>query len=575
MTILALLALLAAPARAQAPNATLTYALASDVDSLDPDWAYDATSLFVIQQVYESLVDYDNGALDRFQPRLAAVVPTVQNGFLSRDGRTYAFPLRSDARFHDGSLMTAEDVKYSLMRFMLMDRDGGPSALLLRPLTGRGTVLGPDGKPDPEVYDLADKAVSIEGGAVVIRLPVPFAPLLSVLAGSGQIVSRKFAAAHGGWDGKKETWTRFVDPAKTASGLYADADGTGPFRLERWDRDLKTLSLARNDRYWRSPANLAAARLLTIEDTRARRRMLESGDADVAQVDARSAEAFGKIPGATVDSGLPLMEVDDVILLNEKIEARDNPWLGSGRLDGQGVPPDFFSSLAVRRGFAWAFDVDEYIRDGFRGAAVRALGPIPSGLPGYNKRQRSVTFSLEASAKSFREALGADGWASGFLLPVAYPEGDGERRAACRVLQEGLAQVNPKFRVDCRGLSQTRLLEELRARRLAAAVYRWVLDYPDPHNAVEPFLHSRGYFASALSYSNPRADGLVDAAAEETDPAKRKALYYELQAAAAYDVPAIFTVETTGALARRVSVQNWTRNPMQPYGSLYEVTKLP
>ena len=77
--LLAALLTAAAPARAAGDPATLTYAIASDVDSLDPGWAYDATSLFVIQQTYEGLVDFDGGSLDRFVPRLASVVPTREN----------------------------------------------------------------------------------------------------------------------------------------------------------------------------------------------------------------------------------------------------------------------------------------------------------------------------------------------------------------------------------------------------------------------------------------------------------------------------------------------------------------
>ena len=46
---------------------------------------------------------------------------------LSEDaGRTYAFPIRKGVVFHDGSTMTPEDVRYSLLRFLLMDRSGCP-----------------------------------------------------------------------------------------------------------------------------------------------------------------------------------------------------------------------------------------------------------------------------------------------------------------------------------------------------------------------------------------------------------------------------------------------------------------
>ena len=137
-----------------------------------------------------------------------------------------------------------------------------------------------------------------------------------------------------------------------------------------------------------------------------------------------------------------------------------------------------------------------------------------------------------------------------------------------------MAQVNPKFRVDCRGIPQNQIQAVLRARRLPAFLGRWLLEYPDPHDAVEPFLHSSGLFGAALSYSNPRADAMIEQAAAEPDPEKRKRSYEELQALALSDVPAIFTVETTGALARRAAVPHWFYNPMQPFGVLYEVTKL-
>ncbi|HXT01736.1 MAG TPA: ABC transporter substrate-binding protein, partial [Elusimicrobiota bacterium] len=441
---LGLLLLLPAPARADEDPRTLTYALSTDFDTLDPDWAYDATSLFAIQQMYEGLVGFDGPAVDSFVPLMASVVPTRANGFLSADGMTYAFPLRGGVKFHDGSTMTAQDVKYSLMRFLLTDRDGGPSSLLLEPLIGRRTVAGPDGRPDPEAYALADKAVAIEGGAIVLRLKRPFAPLLSVLAGFAPVVSKAAVAARGGWDGRAETWADHWNVPKEKAALYAGDAGTGPFKLAAWDRGLKRLVLARSDAYWRSPAPLLRATLVTVEEPRARRRMLETGDADVAQVDPRSLPYFQAVPGAVVDTGLPQLETNSVIFFNFSIEPKDNPWIGSGKLDGQGVPPDLFADLDVRRGFAFAFDYDGYIRDGFQGAATRARGPIPAGL-GYmtpshaTADQRGVPFSLEESAKALRAARGGELWNAGFLLPVAYNEGNPDRRLACRILADGLA----------------------------------------------------------------------------------------------------------------------------------------
>lgn len=571
----ALTALASAPAPAQEDPRTLTYALASDLDTLDPAWAYDATSLFVVSQIYETLVAYEGSSVGRFEPRLATVVPTRANGFISKDGLSYAFPLRRSVRFHDGSLMTPEDVKYSLMRFLLTDRDGGPSSLLLEPLLGRSTVRGADGKPDPAVFDELDRAISLEGGALVLRLRKPFEPLISVLAGFAPVVSRSFAAAHGGWNGEKATWTDHWNPPKQKAALYERACGTGPFKLEAWDRAGRTQLLRRHDAYWRKPAELSIVRLQSVDRARDRRGLVMRGEADIVQVERRDLPELRGLAGVSIDDNVPSLEVQNVILFNLACEATDNPWLGSGRLDGEGVPPDFFADAELRKAFALSFDAESYIRQAHNGRAERAHGPIPKGLAGYAPRQALWPYSLEQAAAAFKRARNGDVWTQGFLLAFAYGEGQAERRLACHVLKDGVARVNPRFRVDCRPLSQSRLLDEFRARRPPIFVFRWVLDYPDPHNAVHPFLHSKGYFAERLGYSNPRADELIDSASTENDPSKRRALYAELQALAVYDAPQIYTAEAPSVLVRRDKILNWISHPIFPYGSLYELNKLP
>ncbi len=564
-------AVLAAPIRASSDPATLDYALAADVDTLDPHWGYDAVSLFIVDQVYETLIGFKGESLDDYEPRLATVVPSLENGFLSKDGLTYAFPLRLGAKFHDGSALSAEDVKYSLMRFLLLDRDGGPSNLLLYGLLG---VRKTDALPPDQIFDRADKAVSIEGGALVLRLKKPFAPLLGILANFAHVVSKGYVEANGGWDGRKDSWVKHRNPSKEASSLYARANGTGPFQLESWDRDRKKIILVRNDSYWRKPAALSRVNLTIIADSRERRRRLAAGELDAAFVERRYLDQFEGLPGVVATDGLPALEAQNTFLFNFNIAAKDNAWLGTGKL-GDGVPPDFFADEDVRKAFAFAFDYDAFIKEGYRSKAVQAHGPIPAALFGYNPKQKPWPFSPYQAEAAFKRAKNGDVWRQGFALSMPYTEGNAERRVACRLMKEGVEKLNAKFHVDCRALAESRLLDEFRARRLPAFVYRWILDYPDPHNAVEPFLHSHGYFASMLGYSNPRADAMIEQAAAEVDPAKRKALYYELQALAIYDAPAVFTADSCNIVVRRAKVQGWLYHPIKPYGNLYEVTKIP
>src|SRR5579864_8332913 len=178
----------------------------TDITSLDPALAYDIYSYEPIwPNVYETLIMYAGSSLDRFEPMLSTRVPTLQNGGISQDGLTYTFPIRQGVRFHDGSTMTADDVVYSVRRFLLQDQAGGPAWLLLSPLLGVDSTRDAQGKIQV-TWDQVQKAVSAQGNTVVFHLKKPFAPFLTIMAAWGAVMPRKWAAAHGDWDGQAGTW---------------------------------------------------------------------------------------------------------------------------------------------------------------------------------------------------------------------------------------------------------------------------------------------------------------------------------------------------------------------------------
>src|SRR5438093_1161270 len=109
----------------------------------------------------------------------------------------------------------------------------------------------------PDIYDRTNRAIQVNGDTVAITLKDPYSPFLSILATWSVVHSKKFVVANGGWDGSKATLASFNNPAKPdVATLFDKSAGTGPFKLERWDRGTKTVTLARNDNYWRAPAKL-------------------------------------------------------------------------------------------------------------------------------------------------------------------------------------------------------------------------------------------------------------------------------------------------------------------------------
>jgi peptide/nickel transport system substrate-binding protein len=114
--------------------------LALNQESLDPYFQYDITSNEPVKNVYENLLAWEGESVTEYKPHLATQVPSQENGLISADGRVYTFPIRKNVKFHNGNSLTPEDVEYTYERAMIFDRAGGPSWMILEPLTGYSTI---------------------------------------------------------------------------------------------------------------------------------------------------------------------------------------------------------------------------------------------------------------------------------------------------------------------------------------------------------------------------------------------------------------------------------------------------
>ncbi|MCL4370180.1 MAG: ABC transporter substrate-binding protein [Chloroflexi bacterium] len=194
-----------APAAAQAAGApkaggTLVFATSIDVPSLEPHLeAADAwhRRKFLI---YENLTWVDNDV--NVKPKLA------ESWGISSDGTVYTFKLRQGVKFHNGKVLDADDVKYSLDR--VLDPKVASS--------GRGDLVM------IKQIDVVDK------NTVKITLNEPTGPFLVNLAGRYNAIIPK-------------------DSAPTGDTLRRTAIGTGPFAVEEFV-PAQRLALKKNPDYW-------------------------------------------------------------------------------------------------------------------------------------------------------------------------------------------------------------------------------------------------------------------------------------------------------------------------------------
>src|SRR6185503_5938484 len=115
------LALLAAIPPAAVAQTRFVFANESPYDTMDPHAAFDVGRVAIRLNLYDGLYRWlDNPA--KLEPWLA------ESHTISADGLTYTFKLRRGAKFHDGTEITAEDVRYSAERILALKK--GAAALL-------------------------------------------------------------------------------------------------------------------------------------------------------------------------------------------------------------------------------------------------------------------------------------------------------------------------------------------------------------------------------------------------------------------------------------------------------------
>src|SRR5271156_1374157 len=154
-------------AQAPAPASSITVATVGDPGSLDPmPFTADLVSE-IDQHIHETLYIFDPAL--HFFPVLATALPDI-----STDGRRYTINLRTDARFHDGTTMNADDVVTSLQRWMRLSPRGKTAAAYV------------------------DSVAASNPSTVVMTLKKPYAPLLALLAypnGAAAIMPKRLATA--------------------------------------------------------------------------------------------------------------------------------------------------------------------------------------------------------------------------------------------------------------------------------------------------------------------------------------------------------------------------------------------
>ena len=556
-------------------------------ETLDPPAAYDNASGEQLEYVYEGLVYYDREKTGDFVELLAT------DWVWSDADLTWTFTMRDGVKFHEGGDLSPEDVEYSFERGMIYDRVGGPMWMLFEPffLVGHYRNLIPSYDPlsetweatDQELVDafaLVDAAVEVDGNTVVFQLIDPAYKLIFLQSicypGSGAIVDKEWCIANGEWDGTAADVPNHYQQEDGTTYLWTHMNGTGPWKLNDFEQGVQ-IKVERFDDYWRDPAPFEFIITQLVEEWTTRKQALLAGDVDSVDVDKMYIPEIEGVADLLQIKDLPEL-VGVAVYFNQDIDMEGNDYVGTGQLDGNGIPADFFSDVDVRKGMCYAFDYETFLAEVMLGEALQVASPIVDGLYGFNPNAEMYDYDLAKAEEHFRAAWGGEVWEKGFKVTLLYNAGNDMRKAVCEILAENVFSINPKFQITVLPLDWgTGMVPLLRSYRLTTYVCGWGADYPHAHNFVVPFMATFGTFTEFMGYGSLELDAALQAALLETDPEEQLAKYYAIQQTW-YDDPAgIMLYQTSGRRWFTKYIHGFYFNPMMSSdaGPLYYMTKSP
>ena len=485
-----------AEAASSAESGTLIMAVNGSPPTFDPLAARDSRVDTPSINLYSALVQVTPD-LELYNDLAESIEP-------SEDGLSHTFKLKEGVKFHDGSELTAEDVKYTVDRMIALQK-GVRSNLTL-----------------------VNGAEVVDDYTVTLTLDEPFPGLLPALTRL-YILNSELVQANeeeGDWG---EKWLQNHDA------------GSGPYQLASFQAEQQ-FTIEKFDDYHRGwdgdHVDRAIFRVIKEEPTR--QIALENGEVDWATIgNPETYDTLAAKDGIEVTSDETLNQL--YFALNTQ-----NPNLQDAR---------------VRQALGLVYDYQGHVEQARQGHSAVARGPLPSVIPCWDESMTPSETNIERAKELMAEAGVPDG---GFELEMAYQGTSPEETVAMQIMQAGAAELG--ITIKPVAVEWPAKVGMFASQDTAPGIGTiWVFPpYADP----DPFLYAIGHSSLSSDkggfnfsyYANPQLDELLDAGKVELDPDKRCQIYAEVQQIWVDEVPYINVVLQYDLVAHQDYVKGYRWN---------------
>ncbi len=467
---------------------------------------------------YDPATEHDAGDKRLFSglvslgPDLGITPELAGSWDISTDGTVYTFHLRTNAKFQDGRPVVAQDVIYS------WERAANPATQSDTVLTYLGDIVGVAEMHAGSADHISGlKALDEHTLQVTIDAAKPYF-LFKLTMPVAFVLDQKNVASGSDW--------------------YRTPNGTGPYKLTRWDSFQLMVYTANQDFYLGPPAipQIVVELYSGIDIS-----LFESGEIDMAGVStsdvARVLDPADPLH-ADLYSGVSLCT--DYVVFDVS------------------QPP--FDDVKVRQAFAMAFDKQKYIDVVDNGVGLPANGLYPPALPGYNPDLQGLPYDPVQARQLLSESKygGPQG-----LPPIVFTEaGFGSSAGADVAAMAQMWQQNLGVTITIENLDPDHFSDLLYSGQHGQLFSSgWCGDYPDPENFADVLFHT-GAEQNTGHYSNPALDAILDQARVQQDVTKRITLYQQAEQMIVQDAPALFLTHAVSYELVRPTVKNFVFTPI-------------
>ncbi len=447
----------------------------NNFNAINTDSSY---GFFNVNIMFETLVRFNDDV--EFIPRLA------DSWEISEDKTTYTFHLNPNAKWHDGTPLTAEDVEFTIWAIThpKIESNRGNNISMLK---------GLEGSKRPEGVDTVEGVKVIDDHTIQFITKNPVDPLAFL-----ELVGTEI------WIIPKHILKDIPPEEFDKADFWMNPTvGAGPFKFVRYETD-QFVEYERNDDYYLGRPHLDKL-IVKIISPATMVAQLEKGEVDIS--------AGGGIGDIPLDDWERVKSLPNV----EAYSYQDNGYQYM-LINHDASRP--WTDKRIRHALAYGINRQLIVDKLLKGQGVVCQGPIIPVTYYYNPE---IEGKFPYDPEKARELLKEAGWDPNYEVTLIVPIGNIVRELSADIIQANLTDIGMKVNVE--KMDFPTLISRFKSGDFDLGLVGWggVLD-PDVRSQYK----SDGVYNFGR-FSNPEIDDLLERGANTADPEERKKIYDEFQ----------------------------------------------